>query len=471
MSEIEDKGQKYLRKWLSGEITYSDELELFRLAEDDEILQAALEGYIGQSIYEPAGLPVHAAAVLGKSKPEPARRRRTFAWLRYVAGIALLMAVSIPVWRQVNDQPSKAVAIQENKNGLDAPQDRFNIYNVSKANSESPGEIDATGSITPSGSEQPVYADYEVETHQVAKMDREAPVDATAEKVLNAEGQPAEVLAFEEAPSKEETGIISIHDESLLSDQVSGSPQNEPDHSLPDALSVVDAVVEVDSESPGLEPIALQFSNEGEENLIRQDAVRNKDENDDDVIKGYEIDIRSGVSPTDYMVTGPEFDSTQLAGNGAIDARVQLADASTTSKGQVKSNRLNNNVVITEYKIEKRDLANPPIADYNSLVREKYKRKARPEIGFFKYKQYLRESTACLREVYRSVDYLEEAVIKFRVHQDGNIEFIELFGVTDNACVSDIHDQIVSGPSWNVADPYQSIDVEVPFKVLHPYWY
>ena len=72
---------------------------------------------------------------------------------------------------------------------------------------------------------------------------------------------------------------------------------------------------------------------------------------------------------------------------------------------------------------------------------------------------------------YSDVSYLEEAIIKFRVFSNGEIEFIELFGTDGSTCVESISAGIVSGPKWEVADRYESIDIEVPFKVLYPYWY
>ncbi|MCB0540404.1 MAG: hypothetical protein KDE33_22995, partial [Bacteroidetes bacterium] len=50
---MDNRKQELLDKWLSGAITYMEEVELFELAEEDRMLKDALEGYIGQEAIEP----------------------------------------------------------------------------------------------------------------------------------------------------------------------------------------------------------------------------------------------------------------------------------------------------------------------------------------------------------------------------------------------------------------------------------
>ncbi|MEZ5024461.1 MAG: hypothetical protein R2728_14630 [Chitinophagales bacterium] len=53
---MDNRKKILLDKWLSGAITYMEELELFELAEEDRMLKDALEGYIGQDEITP--LPI-----------------------------------------------------------------------------------------------------------------------------------------------------------------------------------------------------------------------------------------------------------------------------------------------------------------------------------------------------------------------------------------------------------------------------
>ncbi|MEZ5024462.1 MAG: hypothetical protein R2728_14635 [Chitinophagales bacterium] len=70
---------------------------------------------------------------------------------------------------------------------------------------------------------------------------------------------------------------------------------------------------------------------------------------------------------------------------------------------------------------------------------------------------------------YKNPDHLEEVLIKFRVYKDGEIEFLELFGVENEELIEEIKDAISKGPKWELQDYYESIDIEVPFKVLYPF--
>ena len=81
----------------------------------------------------------------------------------------------------------------------------------------------------------------------------------------------------------------------------------------------------------------------------------------------------------------------------------------------------------------------------------------------------MKDATHCMVNGTANVDHLEEAILKFRVFQDGKIEFLEFFGTYQSDCVEQVSAEVINGPKWEVKEFYESIDIEVPFKVLYPY--
>ena len=198
---------------------------------------------------------------------------------------------------------------------------------------------------------------------------------------------------------------------------------------------------------------------------VRKDGLK---KGEPDAITAYEIDVKSGVNP-DAIIGNIDKDSNTLIAYEVIDAGVPSIAESRDDIIAVKNASGVNNVVIKEYKIDRLDLFNPPMEDFHSMVRNKYKRKGKPEIGYLKYKHVLKESVSCLLDTYKNVSYLEDVSIKFRVYKDGKIEFLELFGVDNAQCIESVKASITDGPSWEIKDYYESIDIEVPFKVLYPF--
>ena len=470
MSESSHKGQELLKLWLSGSINYAQEQELFRLAEDDEMLREALEGYIGQEIYEAADLPVAASAYLQPAAAEQKPVSRLII-MRVAAAILLLVAAAAFLLRPTPDADSTLIVEQQDE--LEDAVDQV------IATDDEEVVTDLTACEIGSAEENldkvvPVAVELESKRDELPMQSPSLREDFSPKEELNllvnGEGAAEVDLEDESVPVTAELKLLPDGEFDLSNEDGSDiSPVEIFEDGPTESITDVTVILDEEPVETGIEPIALQFSDEEEGDMFQRETEKNAVEDDEDLITAYEIELKSGLSPQDALIRGSGSDSTGLDLTD-IDARVQLADASGSSN-RIDTNRVVDDVVITEYRIDKRDLLNPPISDFNSLVREKYKRKARPETGFYKYKQFLRSATGCLKDVYQSVDYLEEAVIKFRIFENGDIEFIELFGVPSVDCTYDVETSIVSGPKWNLEEPYEAIDIEIPFKVLHPYWF
>ena len=103
----EHKGQKLLRRWLSGEITASEERELDRLAQEDPFLAEALDAYR----HKPEDDHLTKVGAL-KARFEEKKERRALPFWRIAAAIAVLVLAGIAMW-QVNDRGMQDLAQME----------------------------------------------------------------------------------------------------------------------------------------------------------------------------------------------------------------------------------------------------------------------------------------------------------------------------------------------------------------------
>ena len=434
MSTMEYRGQELLRKWLSGNITYSEELELFELAETDEMLKDALEGFIAQNQIK----PISAANVKAWKQPvreeKSTKRVLSFVWIRYAAVILLLIGVG-SILLTMNNKKSGVVA------------DQFSV------------DID--------GTELDTYEEVHADEVEINDID-------TKTKTVNRNVQPQQeivqpIIAEVENIVNEES-IIDIIEEVAQIENPKIDDEAVPVQ-IQEATDLVnETIVEASDKDDAIDNTAFNKLNEVEKSFyeFEEDVDHaNIGKKDDDLIKSFDYDIKSGVDPDEIVANGLSAkDSNSLNLN---EAEVIIGNIDASGETRLEAKEVVPEVVVREYEFAKKDIVNPPIQDFNTMVKERYRRKAKPEIGYFKYKKYLRMATECLFEQYRNLDYLEESVLKFRVSKDGKIEFLEFFGINESECVNTVETSLANGPKWELLDFYESVDIEVPLKVLYPY--
>jgi hypothetical protein len=474
-------GEQLLNKWLTGEITFEEELALFGIADSDPMIREALEGYIGQKHIARGTLPAAVAEQLypGQERPGPGRMKR-LVLLSYAAAALLLFVALTFIFTLERSEGLQAEPFMTEISDTDKP---FQYTDPQAASYEEMDDARVGGAEGPEKVREENDDRLQTSIASVDMQDNSNTPEAgtgnaaadqfAGTEVVQPSGQPEEIqlsdaVAMESGNTQREG--------SLLPDGDSGRSVTDGPESISSAsesAAIADAEQPAEARDDERE-IALQFFDTEADEVLKREIQLEAIKEGDQPITGYEIDIRSGITPEELAENGTE--TNEVTGMDNVDqvglqSKANLADAAGENALAMQNNRIASNVVITEYKIQKRDITHPPIEDYNSLVREKYKRKAKPEVGFYHYKKYLKRATDCLLDVYSDVAYLEEAIIKFRVFRNGNIEFIELFGTDGSNCVESISADITSGPKWQVAERYESIDIEVPFKVLYPYWY
>lgn len=485
------RGDQLLARWLSGDITYVEEKELFDLAENDEVLQTALEGYIGQDLIARGSTP---ETVLRRLHPEQlapkGRRVKRMVWLRYAAAAVVLIAAIGFLTTVINNsgQPDEPVIVDNDTPVTPALEQR--TADEAGSEPEDAGIASAGTDVNQTG--DVVNREAAADRTEGSALQRTAPAINTKDTPQHtfAEARETEVseggselsrlaadqLAAEFPPV---AMLEASAQESLLPD--GGSDLSDKDGSGSFNADEVAETAAEGEEAPAeqaLKPvsereIALQFFDTEADEVLKREVQMEAIREGDQPITGYEFDIRTGVSPEE--IAGGNLADAESGDEGVdqvgLQSKANLADAAGKRSPEDRTNMIASDVVITEYKIQKRDITHPPVEDFNSLVREKYKNKAKPESGFFSYKKYLKRATSCLVREHSNIATLEEAIIKFRVFDDGNIEFIELFGADASGCAEQISADITNGPKWQLAEHYESIDIEVPFKVLYPYWY
>lgn len=445
---MDNRKQILLDKWLSGAITYREELELFDLAEEDRMLKDALEGYIGQD--EIAPLPIEkikewqqvGASIVsdaGSTKDQSGNRRR-------VALVAVLLIAVV----------GTVFTLLVSKEGEQAASYIVEVETPKINNQQETNEVISREELAPK-----------------AEKSRET-TKSTKKTIQLAEKTANEVI-------EKDVAVNSIS--AIIENSLNQNWDNQAVEMIQEAV-VNDIVVETKEDTQLEEIISEPIVNSTFISMTEQDANHFDDDADDELrdkvygeakkdlaneipITVYDIDIKTGIDPNH-----PEPYQSDSALINSDVARVEGIEAQADAAGKQKAfitNNVTSNVVIKEYEINKADIYNPPMEDYNSLVRAKYKRKGKPEGGYLKYKQFLRESSTILVDSYKNPDHLEEVLIKFRVHKDGEIEFLELFGVEHEQLIEEIKEAISKGPKWELQDYYESIDIEVPFKVLYPF--
>ena len=476
MEMIENRGRELLNRWLSGDITYHEELELFEIAASDSAFQDALEGYLGEENISAGELPVAVEKSLNPRSDalvaEAPNNVRTLVWVRYAAAaLVLLMAVGFLFSLLKNEgQLADPVMVEINQ---PERQGQFpNEDEVVVADAESVSNLETA--------DAPLTNTVESSDERLQNQVEPILADGDAKEDLNVEedllpGMDAPIALVVQEVIDESSEELTGSEDQLLPEEDSDLLVNDGSESFSEESDVA-VLNKSDKQADHIEMEvgkAMQFFDYEADELLKREVELEALKEGDKPITAYEIDIKSGISPDnmeELSSNGSAVDTATIDPVG-LQSKTNMADASNENKGVDNTNVIANNVVITSYKIQKRDITHPPIEDYNSLVREKYKRKAKPETGFFHYKKYLKQATGCLIDEFQNVDYLEEAIIKFRVFNNGDIEFIELFGTDGGDCVDHVSSEIIAGPRWDVADHYESIDVEIPFKVLYPYWY
>jgi len=433
---MEYRGQVLLNKWLEGDISYHEELELFAIAERDEMIREALEGYIGQQHFQGPVVPDSVKVVL---HPEVKQRQRTgirAAILQFVAVMIVLVTAGAVYLSSLQFNGQEAVA----------PLAEIEI-------------------ITPRS--QPVVASA-TKGDKVEQENRTIATPVVNERSaisIELEEEVLIALAEQDIETSIETQELLPHQEEILAKEFTEAINTEESEAQSDFTMNDQSSVELRATSSESLDIGLESFDNDLDEKIRNNVVFVENAAGDEVITGYEIEILPG-----NVGTSGASEMTQASDLNNIDvqAKVNMADASA-SRSATRTNVINNNLVIKEYVIQKRDLTHPPIQDFNSLVREKYKRRAKPVDGFYSYRRFLKAATNCLVEGRSDHEHLEEGIIKFRVFDDGQIEFLEFFGTQAGDCVQDISASVVQGPKWEIKDFYESLDIEVPFKTLYPY--
>lgn len=445
MSEMEIRGHILLDKWLSGEISYLEELELFELAEQDEMLKDALEGYLAQDIVIPAAItPVEAQLNTKQSNVTTLTKRGIFARWQAIAAVLVVALVATLYIFQTKDKGLEGTHFT-------IADDTFNA---------NPTLIEKKEIVTEELVDDSKLV-VEVQTPKTLKKELPQKVEVVLAEVKTSDVKEEEVIAEKVEPMP----IANIEKvESVVKTQDLEIVVSELDPSDLASEMIVDDEGNIIPKGMTEEEVAYFKSNEDDlqfQTDVRKSAI--KDANRDQPITAYEIDVKSGVDPTKMNQEYSNKDSFIAANHNPL---MVIADG---NQSEVTTVQNKSDVVIKEYQISKVDILNPPIVDYNSMVRSKYKRKGSPTIGYLKYKHVLKESVSCLIDTYKNVEYLEEVLIKFRIHKSGDIEFLELFGVNNEQCIDAVSKAITEGPTWELKDYYESIDVEVPFKVLYPY--
>ncbi|MCB0501887.1 MAG: hypothetical protein KDD32_04350, partial [Bacteroidetes bacterium] len=291
-------------------------------------------------------------------------------------------------------------------------------------------------------------------THSLAEVDLD---NNTSEEQIVMDHS---VATTELESTNEQEEIVIVNDENATNDLIAESSEENQIEEEANTLKQSVFISMTEQE-------ANQFNDEADDQLrdkVYDDAK--KELANEIPITAFDINISSGVNPNH-----PEpYVKDSMIGNDVVNVEgIESQTEATSQNKSFKTNNVTSNLVIKEYEINKADIYNPPMEDYNSLVRAKYKRKGKPEGGYLKYKQFLRASSTVLVDSYKNTDHLEEVLIKFRVYKTGEVEFLELFGIENEQCIDEIKKAISKGPKWQLQDYYESIDIEIPFKVLYPF--
>ncbi|MCP4124240.1 MAG: hypothetical protein GY751_21040 [Bacteroidetes bacterium] len=430
---MEYRGQTLLKKWLEGDTTYHEELELFAIAEQDPVIREALEGYIGQQHIQSPVVPVGVKVLEHPKARTEQNRRSRLAVFRFVAALVVLFAAG-GIYLSTQNVSGEAASIVKSDLETTAPQDRVITTAAVTSNEQKVVSVVV----------DPVefIADKKSIDHDAGSV-----TESNETLVALADEKPSEIISNDEPVEK--TGTVELQYETEL---------------IADG-KVIEEPVQSGAESPVALNMGLEnFDDELDENF-RRNVRFQENEAGVKVTTGYEID----VVPGNFGTTATMESGASQVNNSDVQGKVNMADAANRNNNEVRTNAINNNLVVTEYVIPKRDLTYQPVQDFNSMVREKYRRKTKPVEGFFSYRKFLKAATKCLIEGQSNVDHLEEGVIKFRVHKDGNIEFLDFFGTQADDCVQSISASVIHGPKWEVKGFYESLDIEVPFKTLYPY--
>jgi len=430
---MEYRGQTLLKKWLEGDTTYHEELELFAIAEQDPVIREALEGYIGQEHIQSPVVPVGVKVLEHPKARFGQNRGRRLAVFRFVAALLILLTAG-GIYLSTQNVSGEAASIAKSDLETIAPQDR--VITTANVTSNEQEEVSAVG--------DPVefVADNKSIHHDAVSV-----TESNETLVAIADEKPAEIISYDEPV--ETTAAIEQRDVIMLVSE--GKATEEP--------------IQPGAESPVALNMGLESFDDELDESFRKNVRYQENEAGVKVTTGYEID----VLPGNFGTTATMESGASQVNNIDVQGKVNMADAANRNNNEVRTNAINNNLVVTEYVIPKRDLTYQPVQDFNSMVREKYRRKTKPVEGFFSYRKFLKAATKCLVDGQSNVDHLEEGVIKFRVHRDGNIEFLDFFGTQANDCVESISASVIHGPKWEVKEFYESLDIEVPFKTLYPY--
>lgn len=444
---MDNRTRELLDKWLSGAITYMEEVELFELAEDDRMLKDALEGYIGQQAIEPIS-PIKIkewqqtvkATEIGTeaiSDASGTRKKLALVAVILIAVIGSLLSLFInregeqakSVIVEVNE-PTDLKTFQQEEIAVDVNADLLEEAIERREVNDKPAPSFAKVDFDKNSSEEQIVMDHVVATTAMEKTD--------------------EIDEIVIANDEEATHVLVA--ESTLENPINELEENTIKQSVFISMTEQDA---------------NQFNDEADVQLrdkVYDDAK--KELANEIPITAFDINVSSGVNPNH-----PEpYAKDSMIGNDVVNVEgIESQTEATSQNKSFKTNNVTSNLVIKEYEINKADIYNPPMEDYNSLVRAKYKRKGKPEGGYLKYKQFLRASSTVLVDSYKNTDHLEEVLIKFRVHKTGEVEFLELFGIENEQCIDEIKKAISKGPKWQLQDYYESIDIEIPFKVLYPF--
>ncbi len=443
MSKMENRGQELLNKWLSGEINYIEELELFELATNDNMLKEALEGYIIQDEI----LPIEKSTILQWQKGETTTRKRKalfpFRRMALIAAVLIVVLMSSVMLIFIDNEGQEAKQLLVNVN-LDKQEplkkELESIEVVEKVVNQIAVKDNAKVESSPSNNlksiEQKVKDEVVLDKNNFvadakSRIDKQVKIkDEIVESIVEKE----ELVAINNSETLKEEAVVKDIEPAIIS-----MTENE----------------------------VTPFNEQADKDLKNKVyAVAKKELDKETSITVFDIDVKDGIDPNELDNGG--LDTSIVDDKAVVTTIGSSADAAGEHK-QLKTNTVSNNIVVKEYQIEKRDILNPPMEDFNTLVRARYKRKGKPIGGYLKYKQYLRESSVILVDTYKNADHLEDVSIKFRVFKNGAVEFIELFGVENAQCIKTISAAITSGPKWELQEYYESIDIEVPFKVLYPF--
>ncbi|MEZ5004621.1 MAG: hypothetical protein R2730_16450 [Chitinophagales bacterium] len=443
---MDNRKRELLDKWLSGAITYMEEVELFELAEEDRMLKDALEGYIGQQAIEPISpvkikewqQSVKATEIEARTASDASGNRKKIA-LVAVLLIAILGSV-FSLFVSGEGEQAKSVIVEVNE-----PTDLKTFQQEEIAG-------DMKADLLEEVTENKIVGDKP--THSLAEVDLD---NNTSEEQIVMDHS---VATTELESTNEQEEIVIVNDENATNDLIAESSEENQIEEEANTLKQSVFISMTEQE-------ANQFNDEADDQLrdkVYDDAK--KELANEIPITAFDINISSGVNPNH-----PEpYVKDSMIGNDVVNVEgIESQTEATSQNKSFKTNNVTSNLVIKEYEINKADIYNPPMEDYNSLVRAKYKRKGKPEGGYLKYKQFLRASSTVLVDSYKNTEHLEEVLIKFRVYKTGEVEFLELFGIENEQCIDEIKKAISKGPKWQLQDYYESIDIEIPFKVLYPF--